>query len=89
MQYPSDIRPVSSTELDIDLRVSSLCHPIFEEAHSLCPTIAWAGVFGSVSQGTRRPDSDVDILVGYSKDTDFCHLARYLSQYKLVDRQPV
>jgi predicted nucleotidyltransferase len=72
MQYPSDIRSVPSNELDIDL-ISSLCHPIFEEARSLRPTIAWAGVFGSVSRGTQRPDSDVDILVGYSKDADFLH----------------
>jgi predicted nucleotidyltransferase len=72
MQYQSDICSVPSTELDIDL-ISSLCHPIFEEAHSLRPTIAWAGVFGSVSRGTQRPDSDVDILVGYSKDADFWH----------------
>jgi predicted nucleotidyltransferase len=31
----------------------------------------WAGVFGSVSRGTQRPDSDVDIVVGYSPDADF------------------
>jgi len=33
--------------------------------------ISWAGVFGSVSRDMQRPDSDVDILVGYSKDADF------------------
>jgi len=31
----------------------------------------WAGVFGSVSRGTQRSDSDVDIVVGYSPDPDF------------------
>lgn len=72
MHYQSDIRSVPTTELDIDL-ISSLCHPIFEEAHSLHPTISWAGIFGSVSRDTQRPDSDVDVLVGYSKHADFWH----------------
>jgi predicted nucleotidyltransferase len=70
IHYPSDIRSVPTTELDIDL-ISSLCRPIFEEAHSLHPTISWAGIFGSVSRGAQRPDSDVDALVGYSKHADF------------------
>ncbi|KIM87395.1 hypothetical protein PILCRDRAFT_275161 [Piloderma croceum F 1598] len=70
MHYPSDIRSMPTTALDIDL-ISSLCRPIFEEAHSLHPTISWAGIFGSVSRGAQWPDSDVDVLVGYSKHADF------------------
>jgi len=31
----------------------------------------WAGVFGSVSRGTQRSDSDVDIVVGFSPGADF------------------
>ena len=30
------------------------------------PGLAWAGVFGSVSRGDQRPDSDVNIIVGYA-----------------------
>ena len=48
-----------------------LCYPIFEEARSLRPMILRAGVFGSVIRGTQRPESDVDIIVGYSKHADF------------------
>jgi predicted nucleotidyltransferase len=65
----SDTRSVPTTELDIGL-ILSLCRPVFAEARSRHPTISWAGVFGSVSRGTQRPDSDVDILVGYSKHAD-------------------
>jgi predicted nucleotidyltransferase len=66
----SEIHTVPTTELDINL-ISFICCPVFEEARSLHPMISWAGVFGSVSRGMQRPDSDVDILVGYSKDADF------------------
>jgi predicted nucleotidyltransferase len=59
-----------TTELNID-RVKTLCRPLFEEIHSCHPSLAWAGVFGSVSRGTQRPDSDVDIVVGYSTDAGF------------------
>ena len=59
-----------TTNLDID-RISSLCRPVFEEIHSCHPSFMWAGVFGSVSRGTQRSDSDVDIVVGYSPDADF------------------
>jgi predicted nucleotidyltransferase len=59
-----------TTNLDID-RISSLCCPVFEEIHSCHPSFMWAGVFGSVSRGTQRSDSDVDIVVGYSPDADF------------------
>jgi predicted nucleotidyltransferase len=59
-----------TTDLDIH-RISSLCRPLFEEVHSYHPSFMWAGVFGSVSRGTQRPDSDVDIVVGYSPDADF------------------
>jgi predicted nucleotidyltransferase len=34
----------------------------------------WAGVFGSVSRGTQKPDSDVDILVGFSQGTDLFYV---------------
>jgi predicted nucleotidyltransferase len=46
-------------------------HPIFEEARSIHPTISQAGVFGSVSRGAQRYNSDVDILVGHSKYAEF------------------
>jgi predicted nucleotidyltransferase len=59
-----------TTDLDIN-RISSLCRPLFEEIHSCHPSFMWAGVFGSVSRGTQRPDSDVDIVVGYSPEADF------------------
>ncbi|KAF5371862.1 hypothetical protein D9615_009565 [Tricholomella constricta] len=69
MQYS---KLMSTTDPNID-RISSLCRPLFEEVHSSHPSFMWAGVFGSVSRGTQRPDhdSDVDIVVGYSPDSDF------------------
>jgi len=60
----------STTNLDID-RVKQLCGPIFEAIHSRHPSFVWAGVFGSVSRGTQKPDSDVDIVVGYTRDAKF------------------
>jgi predicted nucleotidyltransferase len=59
-----------TTDLNID-RFKTLCRPLFEEIHSCHPSFMWAGVFVSVSRGTQRPDSDVDIVVGYSPDADF------------------
>jgi predicted nucleotidyltransferase len=70
MQFNKYSKLVSTTDLDIN-RISSLCCPLFEEIHSSHPSFMWAGVFGSVSRGTQRPDSNVDIVVGYSPDADF------------------
>lgn len=61
---------MSTTDLDIN-RTSSLCRPLFEEIHSSHPSFMWAGVFWSVSRGTHKPDSEVDIVVGYSPDADY------------------
>jgi len=63
-----DIRTVPTTDLDIPY-LQSLCRPVFD---SVCPRylIAWAGVFGSVGRGTQRSDSDVDIILGYSRETE-------------------
>jgi len=52
-------------------QVESTCRPVFEEAKSRLPSFLYAGVFGSVSRGSQRLDSDVDILVGYSKNANF------------------
>ncbi|KAM6499587.1 hypothetical protein JOM56_005095 [Amanita muscaria] len=62
---------VPTTQLSLD-RLSTLCRPVFEEERSRNPMIAWAGIFGSVQRGTQRPDSDVDFLVGYAADAEFC-----------------
>ena len=65
-----DMRMVPTTDLNIPY-IRSLCRPVFDAASSECPRIAWAGVFGSVSRGAQRSDSDVDIIVGYSRDADY------------------
>ncbi|KIL63740.1 hypothetical protein M378DRAFT_656589 [Amanita muscaria Koide BX008] len=65
------ISAIPTTQLSLD-RLSTLCRPVFEEERSRNPVIAWAGIFGSVQRGTQRPDSDVDFLVGYAADAEFC-----------------
>ncbi|KAM6499602.1 hypothetical protein JOM56_005110 [Amanita muscaria] len=65
------ISAIPTTQLSLD-RLSTLCRPVFEEEQSRNPVIAWAGIFGSVQRGTQRPDSDVDFLVGYAADAEFC-----------------
>jgi predicted nucleotidyltransferase len=51
-------------------QVAATCRPVFKDVKSRIPSFMWAGVFGSVSRGMQRPDSDVDILVGYSTAAD-------------------
>lgn len=44
--------------------------------------VASLSVFGSVARGEARPDSDVDILVSFSKPVgliEFIHLQQYLT----------
>jgi predicted nucleotidyltransferase/uncharacterized protein with HEPN domain len=65
-----DVRTVPTTDLNVDF-LRSLCHPTLDAAKSEFPPIVWAGVFGSVGRGTQRPNSDVDIMVGFSRDADF------------------
>jgi len=35
------------------------------------------GPFGSVSRGTQRPNSDIDIMVGYSHNASYLHHVCY------------
>ena len=67
----SDIRSVPTTELELD-RIKTICRPIFEETRTRHSSLSWAGLFGSVSRGTQKPDSDIDIMVGYSDNA--CYL---------------
>lgn len=69
MQSKESRRLISTTGLDVD-RISSLCRPLFDEIQLSQPTFIWAGVFGSVSKGTQPPNSDVEIVVGYSPDIE-------------------
>ena len=64
----SDICSVPTIGLDID-RISYLCHLILK-TDSLCLTILWVFVFGSVVRDAYRPDSGIDILVDYPKQPD-------------------
>jgi predicted nucleotidyltransferase len=72
----SDIRSVPTTELELD-RIKTICRPIFEATRTRHSAFSWAGLFGSVSRGTQRPDSDIDIMVGYSDNTNYFHHVCY------------
>lgn len=65
----SQIRNLPTTELSIPF-IASVCNPIFEKLKLEFPYLAWVGVFGSVSRGTQRPDSDIDFLVGHNTGAD-------------------
>ena len=69
-QSQNDLRSLPTTHLRLD-QLASLSAPVFSDVNSRFPTLEWAGVFGSFSRGTQRPDSDIDVLVGHSSDADF------------------
>ena len=60
-QSQTDLRSLPTTHLRLD-HLASLTAPVFSDITSRFPTLEWAGIFGSVSRGTQRPDSDIDVL---------------------------
>ena len=69
-QSQTDLRSLPTTHLRLD-HLASLTAPVFSDIKSRFPTLEWVGVFGSVSRGTQRPDSDIDVLVGHASGADF------------------
>lgn len=67
-QLPSPLR--LATSLDVTT-IRDICRPLFDTINSQTSTFVWAGVFGSVSRGTQRDSSEVDILLGYAPNARF------------------
>jgi len=69
-QLPSPLR--LATSLDVTT-IRDICRPLFDSTNSQTSTFVWAGVFGSISRGTQRDNSDVDIIVGFASNASFFH----------------
>ena len=78
-------------ELTRDLRILNEHHPILQQKYH----VKKIGIFGSVSRGTQRRGSDIDILVEFSQPIGFfsfldleTHLGRLLKKrVDLVTKQ--
>lgn len=64
------ISSIPTTEISVE-RLRELSKNAFLDVKSRCPSIEWAGVFGSVSRGTQRADSDIDLIIGHATGADY------------------
>lgn len=67
---PAPISSIPTTEISVE-RLKDLSKNAFLDVKTRCPSIEWVGVFGSVSRGTQRPDSDIDLIIGHASDADY------------------